>query len=96
MTGGVGLPQIDSAKASGRKEYTRSYRRQTVDEQDFHRLATVATGKRSTAARLKGLQCRDLWQDPLPLTPFLMLTEHWKLLRNNFRGTDLSFAGVSN
>ena len=52
MTGGVGLPQIDSAKASGRKEYTSSYRRQTVDEQDFNRLATVATGKRSTAARL--------------------------------------------
>ena len=28
------------------------YRRQTVDEQDFHRLATVATGKLPPAARL--------------------------------------------
>ena len=39
-------------KASGRNEYTRSYRRQTVEAQDFHRLATVATGKLSPAARL--------------------------------------------
>ena len=29
-----------------------SYRRQTVEAQDFHRLATVATGKLSPAARL--------------------------------------------
>ena len=46
-------PSELAAKASGRKEYTSSYRRQTVGEQDFHCLAT---GKLSTAARLRAIE----------------------------------------
>ena len=41
-----------TSKASGRWKFTCSYRRQTVDEQHFHRLATVATGIFISAARL--------------------------------------------
>ena len=37
-----------------------SYRSQTVEAQDFHRLATVATGKLSPAARLTAIRHCDV------------------------------------